>query len=78
MDLYCLLDGSKSMTELKSTLADVTNELVNGLKNMTTNLQLGFGMFVDKPVLPYTDMNSWKYVYSFFNCTIVTGRQAEK
>lgn len=58
MDLYCLMDGSTSMSEFKTLLSSVTKELVAGLMDITQNVQLGFGMFVDKPTLPYTDMNS--------------------
>lgn len=61
IDLYVLLDGSSSMTSYKGRISDATSEIVKGLNNITTNVQLGFGVFVDKPVLPYTDLNSWKY-----------------
>lgn len=54
------MDGSKSMSSLKTDLSDLTNELVEGLETITNNIQLGFGMFVDKPMLPYTDMNTWR------------------
>ncbi|MPC10064.1 Integrin beta-PS [Portunus trituberculatus] len=56
LDLYCLMDGSKSMSTSKEELASVTSKLVADLEKLSNNMRLGFGMFVDKPVLPYTDM----------------------
>ncbi|KAK8383550.1 hypothetical protein O3P69_015779 [Scylla paramamosain] len=64
LDLYCLMDGSKSMSSSKAELANVTYELVENLEKLSNNMQLGFGMFVDKPILPYTDM----FVWSQDNC----------
>ena len=60
LDVYCLMDGSKSMKPLKEILSAVSEELVKGLKKLSNNVQLGFGIFVDKPVLPYTDESGWK------------------
>lgn len=60
IDLYVLLDGSNSMKDYKGKISDATNEIVNGLNSITSNVKLGFGMFVDKPVLPYTDLNTWQ------------------
>ncbi|XP_045105712.1 LOW QUALITY PROTEIN: integrin beta-PS-like [Portunus trituberculatus] len=59
LDLYCLMDGSKSMSTSKEELASVTSKLVADLEKLSNNMRLGFGMFVDKPVLPYTDMLVW-------------------
>lgn len=64
LDLYCLMDGSKSMASSKEELASVTTQLVEDLEKLSSNMKLGFGMFVDKPVLPYTDM----FVWSQKNC----------
>lgn len=67
MDLYFLMDGSKSMAQVKSNLSEVTDDVVAGLLEIFTDIQLGFGMFIDKPVLPYTDMNAWKYVHGYLS-----------
>lgn len=45
------------MAKFKEQLSEVTSELVTGLMDITQNVNLGFGMFVDKPTLPYTDLN---------------------
>lgn len=59
------MDGSKSMASSKEELASVTTQLVEDLEKLSTNMKLGFGMFVDKPVLPYTDMFVWRYLFIF-------------
>ncbi|XP_064077231.1 integrin beta-PS-like isoform X2 [Macrobrachium nipponense] len=53
VDLYYLMDGSKSMSDDKDMLSGLGNDLAEGIKNVTTNFRLGFGVFVDKMVLPY-------------------------
>ncbi|KAG0714156.1 Integrin beta-1-B [Chionoecetes opilio] len=80
LDVYCLMDGSRSMSILKTDLAKLTDDIVDGLQKISTNIQLGFGMFVDKPVLPYTDINMWSgsncrdcvETFSFKNILAVT------
>lgn len=59
-DIYYMMDGSKSMADDKDMLHSVGKELAEGMKKITSNLQLGFGIFVDKPVLPYVStMSKW-------------------
>lgn len=48
-----MMDGSKSMEDDKDMLYTLGESLAEGMKEITTNLQLGFGIFIDKPVLPY-------------------------
>lgn len=52
-DVYYMMDGSKSMEDDKDMLYTLGESLAEGMKEITTNLQLGFGIFIDKPVLPY-------------------------
>lgn len=53
VDIYYMMDGSMSMADDKKMLHSVGDQLAGGMKNITSNVQLGFGIFVDKPVMPY-------------------------
>ncbi|ROT76380.1 EGF-like domain protein [Penaeus vannamei] len=72
-DIYYMMDGSKSMADDKDMLHSVGKELAEGMKKITSNLQLGFGIFVDKPVLPYVStMSKNEAAYSFKNVLPLT------
>nr|XP_022914247.1 integrin beta-PS-like [Onthophagus taurus] len=60
IDLYYLMDLSKSMADHKDKLAQLGNELVSVMKNITTDFRLGFGSFVDKIALPFTSTHPSK------------------
>lgn len=53
VDLYYLMDVSKSMEDDKDKLSSLGDELAHRMKNITSNFRLGFGSFVDKVVMPY-------------------------
>nr|XP_053629531.1 integrin beta-PS-like isoform X2 [Cherax quadricarinatus] len=53
VDLYYLMDGSKSMKDDKEMLTQLGKQLVESIKNITSNFRVGFGIFVDKAILPY-------------------------
>lgn len=53
VDLYYLMDLSKSMEDDKAKLAELGNILAMKMRNLTSNFRLGFGSFVDKVVMPY-------------------------
>lgn len=53
VDLYYLMDLSNSMKDDKEKLTTLGNELANTMKSITKNFRLGFGSFVDKPMMPY-------------------------
>lgn len=55
VDLYYLMDLSKSMSDDKAKLAELGNRLASQMQEMTSNFQLGFGSFVDKKLLPYVN-----------------------
>lgn len=55
VDLYYLMDLSKSMQDDKESLALLGNELATKMRNLTNNFRLGFGSFVDKVVMPYVN-----------------------
>lgn len=53
VDLYYLMDLSKSMQDDKEKLSALGDLLSESMKNITSNFRLGFGSFVDKVVMPY-------------------------
>lgn len=53
LDLYYLMDLSKSMEDDKDKLASLGDMLVDQMEALTYNFRLGFGSFVDKTVMPY-------------------------
>lgn len=53
VDLYYLMDLSKSMEDDKAKLSMLGNLLAETMSNITSNFRLGFGSFVDKVVMPY-------------------------
>ncbi|KAF4525471.1 hypothetical protein B566_EDAN004883 [Ephemera danica] len=55
LDVYYLMDLTVSMRDDKDTLASLVGDLTNALSNLTENFRLGFGSYVDKPVMPFVD-----------------------
>lgn len=55
VDLYYLMDLTQSMKEHKERVAELADDLVENMLNVTKNFRLGFGSFIDKVVLPYVD-----------------------
>ncbi|CAM1327219.1 ITGB1 (predicted) [Pycnogonum litorale] len=55
VDLYYLMDLSNSMADDKNKLAELGDLLADHMGNITSNFRLGFGSFVDKVVMPYTN-----------------------
>lgn len=53
VDLYYLMDLSKSMEDDKDKLGLLGNKLAKEMQMITKNFRLGFGSFVDKTVMPY-------------------------
>lgn len=53
IDLYYLMDLSKSMEDDKLTLETLGANLTLAMKTITSNFRLGFGSFVDKVLMPY-------------------------
>lgn len=56
VDLYYLMDLSKSMEDDKDKLSELGNLLAESMMNITSNFRLGFGSFVDKVVMPYVSV----------------------
>jgi protocadherin alpha len=53
LDLYYLMDLTWTMRDDKQTLVSVGERLTKALSNLTENFRLGFGLFADKPQMPF-------------------------
>ncbi|XP_042350248.1 integrin beta-2 [Plectropomus leopardus] len=60
VDLYYLMDLSYSMKDDLQNVKGLGQQLFAALKKFTVHAQIGFGAFVDKTVLPYTNTNKEK------------------
>nr|XP_043875362.1 integrin beta-2 isoform X2 [Solea senegalensis] len=60
VDLYYLMDLSYSMKDDLENVKGLGQSLFAALKKITAHAQIGFGAFVDKTVLPYTNTNPEK------------------
>lgn len=68
IDLYYLMDLSKSMDDDKKTLSKLGNKLTEEMQKISSNFRLGFGSFVDKVLMPYVSTVPDKWV---FRCAVV-------
>uniref|UniRef100_A0A4D5R9L8 Integrin beta n=1 Tax=Scolopendra viridis TaxID=118503 RepID=A0A4D5R9L8_SCOVI len=68
VDLYYLMDLSKSMEDDKDKLAQLGDLLAQKMSNITKNFRLGFGSFVDKTVMPYVSTVPEKKIEPCPNC----------
>ena len=53
LDLYLLMDLSTSMKIGFRQIQSVSQELVDTVRNITSDYMLGIGSFVDKPIAPF-------------------------
>ncbi|VEL29043.1 unnamed protein product [Protopolystoma xenopodis] len=53
VDLYFLIDLSYTMRDDLETVSALTNDIAHSMRQVTKQLRLGFGAFVDKPVFPF-------------------------
>uniref|UniRef100_A0A668A5C0 Integrin beta n=1 Tax=Myripristis murdjan TaxID=586833 RepID=A0A668A5C0_9TELE len=60
VDLYYLMDLSYSMADDLQNVKELGQDLFAALKGITEHGQIGFGSFVDKTVLPFTNTNKEK------------------
>ncbi|XP_073722140.1 integrin beta-2-like [Misgurnus anguillicaudatus] len=60
VDLYYLMDLSYSMKDDLENVKKLGLFLLEELKKITGNARIGFGSFVDKTLLPFTDTNEAK------------------
>lgn len=68
VDLYYLMDLSKSMEDDKQKLSKLGDLLSDTMRNITSNFRLGFGSFVDKVLMPYVSTVPKKWVTVFILC----------
>ena len=68
VDLYYLMDLSKSMEDDKEKLSTLGDLLSETMQNLTSNFRLGFGSFVDKVVMPYVSTVPQKVCSKNFEC----------
>ncbi|XP_035709280.1 integrin beta-PS isoform X2 [Folsomia candida] len=60
LDLYILMDLSCTMSTHKDRVAKLAKNLAENLRLLTSGLRMGFGSFIDKPVLPYAQEKETK------------------
>ncbi|XP_029314649.1 LOW QUALITY PROTEIN: integrin beta-2-like [Cottoperca gobio] len=60
VDLYYLMDLSYSMKDDLENVKELGQDLFAALNSITQDAKIGFGAFVDKTVLPYTNTNKEK------------------
>ncbi|XP_026737981.1 integrin beta pat-3-like [Trichoplusia ni] len=65
VDLYFLFDASKTMSSVQTAIATQSEKIYFAMKNMTSNVHLGLGTFIDKRVLPMVQYRSFNTSYSF-------------
>ncbi|KYO46518.1 integrin beta-3 isoform X1 [Alligator mississippiensis] len=53
VDIYYLMDLSNSMRDDLSNIQNLGTNLAKEMSKLTSNLRIGFGAFVDKPISPY-------------------------
>lgn len=68
VDLYYLMDLSKSMEDDKDSLSALGATLAEEMQKITRNFRLGFGSFVDKVVMPYVSTVPEKLVAPCKDC----------
>ncbi|XP_017489485.1 PREDICTED: integrin beta-PS-like isoform X2 [Rhagoletis zephyria] len=73
VDLYYLMDLSKSMEDDKDKLSALGDKLSETMRNITSNFRLGFGSFVDKVLMPYVSTIPKNLEHPCPNCTAPFG-----
>ncbi|XP_023310938.1 integrin beta-PS-like isoform X2 [Anoplophora glabripennis] len=73
VDLYYLMDLSRSMKDDKENLYALGDQLASTMRKLTPNFKLGFGSFVDKVVMPYASTLSKNLVSPCEGCAAPYG-----
>ncbi|XP_059140865.1 integrin beta-1-like [Physella acuta] len=60
VDLYFLFDNSLSMEKQIQTLGTLANNIGLSIRNISSNFTMGYGVFQDKVILPFTDTSPLK------------------
>lgn len=53
VDMYYMMDLSASMIDDLKMIKDLGSSLSREMSKLTSNFKMGFGSFVEKPVLPF-------------------------
>ncbi|CAH2240128.1 jg6382 [Pararge aegeria aegeria] len=64
LDVYYLIDSSESMSKYKEKLYQFGVDIYNKLSKMSNSVRLGVGSFVEKPALPFVNVER-QTAYSF-------------
>ncbi|VVC97300.1 integrin beta pat-3-like [Leptidea sinapis] len=67
IDMYFLVDGSESMITIRDNIIDEAETIYGMMGNISRNVTLGIGTFVDKNALPFTQKVDQTLTYSFRN-----------
>ncbi|CAG5056537.1 unnamed protein product [Parnassius apollo] len=65
VDIYFLIDVSLSMADIKSKTANKSENIYFAISNLTSNVFLGLGTFVDKNAIPFNTFYDSTLTYSF-------------
>ncbi|RWS15929.1 integrin beta-PS-like protein, partial [Dinothrombium tinctorium] len=60
VDLYYVMDLSRTMRDHKDKLAKLGDQLATEMRKITGNFKIGFGSFIDKQVMPFIDITPEK------------------
>lgn len=75
VDIYYLMDLSASMIDDLKMIKDLGTSLSKKMANLTSKFRMGFGSFVEKPVLPFIKIteeelaNPCRYTLSIKICS---------
>ena len=61
LDLYILMDLSASFSNDLTNVKNIAPQLPLSLRSVSSDFQIGFGAFVDKPTLPYVSNTHLRY-----------------
>ncbi|KAI0977985.1 hypothetical protein GJ496_005008 [Pomphorhynchus laevis] len=62
VDLYFLMDLSYSMADDLDNLSKLSKQLVTEMRVITKDFRLGFGSFVDKRLMPFSDISGSEFI----------------
>ncbi|KAI6646762.1 Integrin beta [Oopsacas minuta] len=67
LDLYILMDISKSMSQFLELAQTAAGDILSTVTNLTSDSRLGFGTFVEKRVRPFVNTNDATHSADAFN-----------
>ena len=54
MDIYFVMDFTKTMRDAKDALETASVQIAGAIKGLTPDFQIGFGSFSDKAMVPFS------------------------